>query len=76
MAKTHVKYEYPEIKPLTTKEAMGDPDFRKYFDKKIQFIRELNVAYVKIENDFELHCFEPYCALYFKTHVWNSFKTH
>jgi len=60
--------------------AMEDPAFRALFDAKRAYLLELDVAIVEIDNPFELHVFEAYCALELNTSFsnggWNTFVTH
>jgi len=60
----------------TRSQAMEQDEFKKQFDTTKEYLRGLNVAYVKIINPLVLYVFEPYCALRFDTKEWNTFETH
>jgi len=60
----------------TRSKAMETEDFRAQFNAAKEYIRSLNVAFVKIVNPLALYVFEPYCAMKFNTDVWNTFETH
>jgi hypothetical protein len=60
----------------TRAKAMKEPAFAKIFAEKRAYLRTLGVATVAIENPVELHIFEVYAALTFRTATWNSFRTH
>jgi len=60
----------------TRSEAMKDVIFKAAFLKARSYIESLTVAFVEIENPLALYVFEPYCAMYFNTDKWNSFRTH
>lgn len=57
-------------------EAMRDPAFRRAFDDAQEYLRGLQVAYVRIDNPLVLHVFEAYAALELGTAEWNTFETH
>lgn len=63
---------------LPTKRAdrMKDPRFSLSFAKAQERLRATSVAYMEIENPFELYVFEAYCAAELKTEQFNSFETH
>ncbi len=56
--------------------AMKDPEFINEFNRAKNYLKSLNVAFIKIENDLELYLFEVYCAMHLKTVKWNTFRTH
>ena len=56
--------------------AMEKEDFKMEFDWAKDYLRSLNVAYVRIPNPLVLYVFEPYCAMHFDTSEWNTFETH
>jgi predicted GIY-YIG superfamily endonuclease len=60
----------------TRSKAMETEDFKAQFNAAKEYIRCLNVAFVKIVNPLALYVFEPYCAMKFNTDVWNTFETH
>jgi len=57
-------------------EAMNDSDFQREFEKAKDQIKNMNVAFIEIENDLELHIFEAYCSMELNTSKLNSFRTH
>ena len=57
-------------------EVMNNPTFRSAFEGAQHHLRQLHVAFVEIENPLELYLFEPYAAIEFGTHKWNTFRTH
>jgi len=65
---------------MTAANAMKDEAFLRKFDEARSYLRDLNVAFVEIDNPLELYVFEPYCALELDTSFdaggWNSFDTH
>lgn len=61
---------------MSRKLAMADPVFRRVFDEKRAHLKTVNAAFVAIDNAFEMHVFEAYCALALDTYVWNTFATH
>jgi len=61
---------------MSRPQAMADPAFRRVFDEQKARLKTLHVAFVEIDNAFEMHVFEAYCALEFDTCVWNTFATH
>ena len=56
--------------------AMENEEFKEQFDKAKTYIRNLNVAFVEIDNPLELYIFEPFCAMELNTSEWNTFETH
>jgi predicted GIY-YIG superfamily endonuclease len=60
----------------TRSNAMKSSEFKTEFDSAKEYIRGLNVAYVKIDNPLVLYIFEPYCAMNLDTSEWNTFETH
>jgi hypothetical protein len=60
----------------TRSKAMETEEFKAQFNAAKEYIRSLNVAFVKIINPLALYVFEPYCAMRFNTDVWNTFETH
>lgn len=60
----------------TRAKAMEAEDFKAQFAAAKEYLRNLNVAYVKIINPLALYVFEPYCAMRFDTSMWNNFETH
>jgi predicted GIY-YIG superfamily endonuclease len=60
----------------TRSKAMETEAFKAQFNGAKEYIRSLNVAFVKIVNPLALYVFEPYCAMKFNTDVWNTFETH
>ena len=66
------------VKPHTRSrtQAMADPAFRCVFDEQKARLKTLDVVFVEIDNAFEMHIFEAYCALELDTYVWNTFATH
>ena len=61
---------------LTRADAMKNDVFKAEFDNAKEYISGLKVAFVEIENPLVLYFFEAYCAMYFDTFEWNTFKTH
>jgi len=57
-------------------EVMQRPIFRKAFDLAQKYLHSLDVAFVEIENPLELYVFEAFAAIEFRTHEWNTFRTH
>jgi len=57
-------------------QAIADPEFKSVFDEKRAHLKTVNAAFVEIDNAFEMHVFEAYCALELDTYVWNTFATH
>lgn len=55
---------------------MEQEAFKAEFDAAKEYLRSLNVAYVKILNPLALYVFEAYCAMRFDTEQWNTFETH
>lgn len=55
---------------------MEDAAFRAAFEEAQAYLRGLSVAAVCIDNAPELHVFEAYAAMAFRTSDWNSFRTH
>jgi hypothetical protein len=60
----------------TRSRAMETEQFKDQFDAAKDYIRQLNVAYVRVNNPLVLYIFEPYCAMHFDTAEWNTFETH
>jgi predicted GIY-YIG superfamily endonuclease len=60
----------------TRSRAMETEEFKAEFDAAKTYIRDLNAAYVRIENPLVLYVFEPYCAMHYDTANWNTFETH
>lgn len=56
--------------------AMKNDVFKDHFDKAKSYIRNLNVAFVEIDNPIELYVFEPFCSMELNTSEWNTFETH
>ena len=56
--------------------AMEQKAFKSEFDSAKEYLRSMNVVYVKITNPLVLYVFEPYCAMQFNTEQWNTFETH
>lgn len=61
---------------MSRKQAMADPEFRRAFEGQKAHLKTLHAAFVEIDNAFEMHIFEAYCALELDTCVWNTFATH
>jgi predicted GIY-YIG superfamily endonuclease len=61
---------------LTRSKAMETEEFKTHFNQAKEYIRSLNVTFVKINNTLALYFFEPYCAMKFDTSEWNTFETH
>ena len=61
---------------MSRSQAMADPEFRSVFDEKRAHLKTVQAAFVEIDNAFEMHIFEAYCALELDTYVWNTFATH
>jgi len=57
-------------------QAMKNSEFRRMFDLAKREIGKFYVAYIRIDNDLELHLFEAYCAMKLDTSTWNTFATH
>lgn len=70
--------EYPHRR--TGNQAMEDQVFLDRFAERREYLKTLNVAFVKIDNDVELYLFEVYCAMELSTGLdnggWNSFTVH
>lgn len=60
----------------TRSKAMEQKEFKTEFDTAKEYLRSLNVVFVKIQNPLALYVFEPYCAMHFDTCKWNTFETH
>jgi hypothetical protein len=60
----------------TRAKAMDLEEFKAQFDSAKNYLRGLQVAYVRIDNPLVLYVFEPYCAMKFGTSRWNTFETH
>lgn len=60
----------------TRSKAMETVEFKAQFNAAKEYIRSLNVGFVKIINPLALYVFEPYCAMRFDTGIWNTFETH
>jgi len=60
----------------TRDKAMENDKFKQEFVKAKDYLRTLNVAFVKIDNPLLLYVFEPYCAMKYDTEKWNTFETH
>lgn len=50
--------------------------FKEHVGPAKAFLLKQNIAFMKIEDDFELCLFEIYCAMELKTLMYNSFSTH
>ena len=61
---------------LKRSEAMQDAAFRQVFDDRQQYLRGLQVCFIRIENDLEIYLFEAFCAIELDTSEWNTFRTH
>ena len=61
---------------MTRSERMADTDFWRLFNSKKEYLEALNVAYVEIQNPWELYVFEPFCAMELDTNQWDTFRTH
>lgn len=61
---------------LQRADAMLDPTFKKVFDECQSNLRNLQVAFIKIENDLEIYLFEAFCAMELDASNWNTFRTH
>ena len=59
---------------------MKDAKFHKRFAEQRNYLRGLDVAFIKIPNPLVLHIFEAYCAMELDTGTdvgcWNTFRTH
>jgi hypothetical protein len=55
---------------------MGDAVFQDEFMKAQQYLRELSVAFIEIDNPLELYVFEAYASMALETSEWNTFRTH
>ena len=60
----------------TRSEAMADEDFFATFVQARDYIRGMDVAFIKIKNALELYVFEAFCAMELDTKKWNTFATH
>ena len=60
----------------TRDQAMKNEQFKLKFKDAKSYLRGLNVAFVNIDNPLVLYIFEPYCAMKYDTHKWNTFETH
>jgi hypothetical protein len=64
----------------TAAEAMKDAEFHVRFAEQRDYLRGLDVAFVKIANPLVLHLFEAYCVMDLDTGIdvggWNTFRTH
>jgi predicted GIY-YIG superfamily endonuclease len=61
---------------MTGGDAMEHPEFLQSFNEAKENIKNLDVAFVEINNDLELYLFEVYCSMELDTAQWNTFKTH
>lgn len=57
-------------------QAMAQSEFRREFYEAQKYLKTLEVAFVDIENDLELHLFEVYAAMTLDTSELNTFRTH
>ena len=55
---------------------MAKPLFRGSFEKAQDYVRKLNVVFIKIHNALELYLFEVYCSMELDTSEWNTFETY
>ncbi len=55
---------------------MEIPRFKAAFDSAQKYLRNMDVAFVEIENSLELYLFEAFAAIELCTHEWNTFRTH
>jgi hypothetical protein len=62
--------------PGQRSEAMLNPAFFEAFEGAQQYLRTLDVAFVRIDNPLELYLFEAYAAMALDTAEWNTFRTH
>ena len=67
-----------EVMPheMTRGGAMSDAAFRKHFEERREYLKEIRVAAIQIDDPLELYLFEAYAALHFDTAKWNTFRTH
>jgi predicted GIY-YIG superfamily endonuclease len=61
---------------MTRGDAMEHPEFLQSFNEAKEYIKNLDVAFIEINNDLELYLFEVYCSMELDTAQWNTFKTH
>ncbi len=66
--------DYPH--EMKRDQAMKDEQFREVFFSAQERLRNMNVAYVEINNDLELYVFEVFTAMQLDTDTWNTFRTH
>ena len=66
--------DYPH--EMKRDQAMRDEQFREIFFSAQDRLRNMNVAYVEINNDLELYVFEVFAAMKLDTDTWNTFRTH
>ncbi len=57
-------------------QAMKDEQFKRIFLMKQEFLRQMKVAFVEIDNDLELYLFEVFASMQLNTDKWNTFRTH
>jgi hypothetical protein len=62
--------------PGNRSHVMGDAVFQDEFMKAQQYLRELSVAFIEIDNPLELYVFEAYASMALETSEWNTFRTH
>ncbi len=65
---------YPHSMQRNT--AMADDQFIEHFNTAQNYLRQLSVAFVEIENPVELYVLEAYCSMELNTCKWNTFETH
>lgn len=57
-------------------EAMEYPEFMQYFTEEKEFIKNLSVDFIEIQNDMGLIYLIVYCSMELDTAQWNTFRTH
>jgi hypothetical protein len=70
IAATRFRHDY------TRSDAMLAPEFEPHFQWAQDYLRNLHVAFVEIDNPLELYIFEAYAAMELDTSLWNTFDTH
>jgi hypothetical protein len=51
-------------------------DFKNYAGNAKAFLQRKNVAFIKVDDDFELYLFEIFCAMELQTLMMNKFYSH
>ena len=66
--------DYPH--EMKRDQAMKDEQFKTTFLSAQERLRQMKIAFIKIDNDLELYLFEVYASMKLDTDIWNTFRTH